>query len=120
MKPVCSDGEIDRQIGGIEHHPHEEMTGLDIVELLGVENVLPVMGKERRHRGHDAGTIRAGQRQDELMIGHGADLVACLRGLECGFAALLYHPRWPCANPAGGIMMNKSTVDRRYRATNHG
>jgi hypothetical protein len=47
------------------------MTGLDIVELLRVEDVLTVMGQERRHGGNDAGTIRAGQGQDELMIGHG-------------------------------------------------
>jgi hypothetical protein len=52
--------QIDREIGRIEHHPHEEMTGLDVVELLGVEDVLSVMGQERRHRGYDAGTIRAG------------------------------------------------------------
>jgi len=53
-------GKIDRQNGGVKHHPHEEMTGLDVVELLGIENVLPVMSKKRRHRRHDAGTIRTG------------------------------------------------------------
>ena len=72
VKPVCSAARSDREIGGVEHHPHEEMPGLDIVELLGVENVLAVMGQKRRHRGDDAGAIRTGQRQDELMIGHGA------------------------------------------------
>jgi hypothetical protein len=51
---------FDRQIGGVEYHPHEEMTGLDVVELLGVENVLPIMSQKRRHRGYDAGTIRTG------------------------------------------------------------
>jgi hypothetical protein len=50
--------QIDREIGGVEHHPHEEMTGLDVVELLGVKNVLPIMGKERRNSRYDAGTIR--------------------------------------------------------------
>ena len=63
--------QIDREIGGVEHHPHEEMAGLDVVELLGVEDVLPVMGQKRRHRGNDAGAIRTGQGQDELMVGHG-------------------------------------------------
>jgi hypothetical protein len=48
------------------------MTGLDVVELLGVEDVLPVMGKKGRHRGDDAGPVGAGQCQHELMIGHGA------------------------------------------------
>ena len=62
--------QLDREIGGGEHHPHEEMTGLDVVELLGVENVLPVMGQKRRHRGDDAGPVGTGQRQHELMIGH--------------------------------------------------
>jgi hypothetical protein len=36
------------------------MTGLDVVELLGVKNVLPIMGKERRNGRYDAGTIRTG------------------------------------------------------------
>ena len=70
-KPVCSAGRFDREIGGGEHHPHEEVAGLDVVELLGVEDVLPVMGKKGRHRRNDAGAVRAGQGQDELMIGHG-------------------------------------------------
>jgi hypothetical protein len=51
---------IDRQIGGVEHHPHEKMPGLDVVELLGVENVLPIVSQKGRHRGDDAGTIRTG------------------------------------------------------------
>jgi hypothetical protein len=62
---------IDREVGGGEHHPHEEMAGLDVVELRGVENVLPIMGQERRNRRDDSGTIRAGQGQHILMIGHG-------------------------------------------------
>ena len=62
---------VDREIGGGEDDPHEEMTGLDVIELLGIEDVLPVMGEERRYRRNDAGTIRAGQGQYELMIGHG-------------------------------------------------
>src|SRR5205814_6987006 len=37
---------IDREIGRGEYDTHEEMTGLDIVELLGVENVMPVMRKK--------------------------------------------------------------------------
>ena len=64
--------QFDREIGGGEHHPHEEFFGLDIVELLGVEDVLAVLGEKGRHRRDDAGTIGAGQGQDELMIGHGA------------------------------------------------
>ena len=63
--------QFDREIGGSEHHPHEKITGLDVVELLGVQNVLPVMGEERRYGRDDAGTIRAGQGQNELMVGHG-------------------------------------------------
>jgi hypothetical protein len=33
-------------------------------------------------------------------------------GLEQGFAALLYHPRRPCANPGAGVMMNKQQAIR--------
>ena len=62
---------IDREVGVGEYHPHEEMTGLDVVELRGVENILPIMGEERGDGRDDAGTIRAGQGQHILMIGHG-------------------------------------------------
>ena len=64
--------QFDREVGGGEHHPHEELPGFDILELLGIENVLPVMGKKRRDGRNDAGTIRAGQSQHVLVIGHGA------------------------------------------------
>ncbi len=63
---------FDREIGRSEHHAHEELVVLDVGELLGIEDVLAVMGQERRNRRHDAGTIGAGQRQHILMIGHGA------------------------------------------------
>lgn len=48
------------------------------------------MGEKGRHRGNDSGAIRTGQREDELMIGHGLDDNSGRRvtGL---FAALLYH-----------------------------
>ena len=49
----------DRKIGRGEHDPHEEMAGFDVVELLGVENVLPVMGEERRNGGNDARPVGA-------------------------------------------------------------
>ncbi|OIQ66944.1 hypothetical protein GALL_514830 [mine drainage metagenome] len=59
-EPGLQRRQIDGEVGGVEHHPHEEMAGLDVVELLGVEDVLPVMGEERRHRRYDAGAIRTG------------------------------------------------------------
>ena len=66
--------QFDREIGGGEHHPHEEFFGLDVIELLGIQDVLSVVGEKGRHRGNDARAIRAGQGQDELVIGHG-DLI---------------------------------------------
>ena len=62
--------QLDREIGGGEHHAHEELVVLDVGELLGVEDVLAIMGKERRDRRHDAGAVGTGQRQHILMIGH--------------------------------------------------
>ena len=70
------------KIGRVEHHPHEEVPGLDIVELLSVENVLSVMGQKRRYRGDDARPVRAGEREDELMIGHGETLAATCPALS--------------------------------------
>ena len=76
---VCDRGEaglqrrqFHREVGGGEHHPHEEFVGFDVVELLGVENVLPAIGEERRDDGNDSRTIRAGQGQHVVVIGHGA------------------------------------------------
>ena len=86
--------QIDGEVGGVEHHPHEEMAGLHVVELLGVEDVLPVMGKERRHRGYDAGAVRTGQCQYELMIGHGAGLTT----IQAWNGDL-----WPCSITRGGL-----------------
>ena len=51
------------------------VAGLDVVELLRVEDVLPVIGEERRHRGYDTGAVRTGQCQHKLMIGHGVGLI---------------------------------------------
>ena len=100
--------QFDREIGGGEHHPHEEFPGLDVVELLGVQDVLPVMGEKGRHRGNDAGAIRAGQGQDELVIGHGEADYNSGKRVKRRFAALLYHRACACANPETGVRMNKA------------
>jgi hypothetical protein len=106
---ACLQGlQFDREIGGGEHHPHEEFPGLDVIELLGVQNVLPVMGEKGRHRRDDAGAIRAGQGQDELMIGHGGLDYNSGKGVKRRLAALLYHRARACANPETGGRMNEA------------
>jgi hypothetical protein len=47
------------------------MSGLDVVELLGVEDALTIVGEKRRHCGYDIGPIRTGQGQDKLIVEHG-------------------------------------------------
>ena len=101
--------QLDREIGGREHHPHEELPGLDIVELLRIENVLAVLGQKRRDGGDDAGTIRTGQRQYELMVGHVIKSVIKF-GQELDFSALLYQSPCPCANAGCPVRMNKCLV----------
>jgi len=54
-----------------EYHPHEEVLGFDVVELLGIEDVLSIVGKKGRDGRDDAGTIRTGEGQHVLVIGHG-------------------------------------------------
>jgi hypothetical protein len=71
-KPGLERRQLHGEIGRGEHHAHEELLGLDVVELLGIENVLSVVGQKGRHRRDDAGTIRTGQGQDILMIRHGS------------------------------------------------
>jgi len=104
--------QINRKIGGLEYHAHEEIDGLDVVELLGVKNVLPIMGKECGDGRNDAGTIRTGQCHHVLMMGHGVGLIGDLKGNRNGELPLLYHPRCPCANPGHGAMMNKQQAKR--------
>jgi hypothetical protein len=49
----------NREIGGVEHHPHEKMAGLEVVKLLGVAIVLPIMRQECGDDRDDVG--RSGQ-----------------------------------------------------------
>ena len=51
--------------GGVEHHPHEEVAGLRIVELLGVENVEPAVEQGGRDLRDDPRPV--GARQCENM-----------------------------------------------------
>jgi hypothetical protein len=76
------------------------MAGFDVVELLRVENILPVMGEECRNGGNDAWPVGARQRQHELMIGHGADLFAIL----------------PVESKAGGPALSPTTPLRQSHA----
>jgi hypothetical protein len=76
------------------------MTGFDIIELLRVENVLPVMGEECRNGGNDAGPVGAGQGQHELMMGHEA---AC-RILEANGARFC----GPALSPAMPLRQSRS------------
>ena len=87
------------------------MICLDVAELLGVDNVLTVVGKERRYRGDDAGTIWAGKREDELMVGHGAVSTIPNVAAEAGFAALLYHRQRLRANPNAIAFSSKPGSD---------
>jgi hypothetical protein len=43
------------------------------------------------------------------MVGHAA---VCDLSVDAGLAALLYHPRWPCANPGAMFKMNKQQAIR--------
>ncbi len=47
--------------GGVEHDPHEEVASLDIVELLGVENVAGAVEQCGRHFRDDPGPVDARQ-----------------------------------------------------------
>jgi len=57
-------------VGPVEHQPHEEPVGLGIVELLRLENIAAVLEQMGGDRGHDAGTVRAGQGQNVARTGH--------------------------------------------------
>src|SRR5690606_23969628 len=56
--------------GGGEGDPHEELTGLPIPKLIGFRDVGAEGRQLRGDRGDDAGTIDAGQGEDEGR-GHG-------------------------------------------------
>ncbi len=50
--------------GSVERHPHEEVAGFDIVELLGVENVEPAAEQGGGDFRDDAGPVDARERED--------------------------------------------------------
>ena len=57
--------------GRVEHHPHEEVAGLRVVELLGVENVEPAVEQRGRDFGDNSGPVGARQRQNVARARHG-------------------------------------------------
>jgi hypothetical protein len=56
--------------GGVEHHPHEEVASLDIVELLGVENIKSAVEQGGRDFRDDAGTVDARQGENMARARH--------------------------------------------------
>lgn len=56
-------------LGRAKVHAHEEAVGHGVAELLQVQDVVLVGGEDARHGVHDAGLVRAGQRED-VVIGH--------------------------------------------------
>ena len=51
---------LGRGLSGLEHNAHEEAAGLDIAELLGVDDVAAAVEQEARHPADDAGPVGAG------------------------------------------------------------
>jgi len=106
-EPVCSAARLTARSAALEYDPHEEMTGLDIVELLGVEEFCHYgLGMSKRPiRCRDDPDTTASTRID----GRAWRSLFTIREMKgwTTVAALLYHPRRPCANPAPGVMMNK-------------
>ena len=64
--------EVVRAVHPVENDAHEEIAGLGIVELLGVENVEAAFEQGRRDPRDNAGAIGAGQGQDMTQSGHQA------------------------------------------------
>ena len=56
--------------GGVEHHPHEEVAGLRVVELLGVENVESAIEQRGRDFGDNSGPVGARQRENVARARH--------------------------------------------------
>ena len=56
----------------VEHDPHEEVAGLDVVELLGVENVEAAVEQRGRDFGDDPGPVDARQGENVACARHEA------------------------------------------------
>jgi hypothetical protein len=63
--------DLSMRRGGVEYDPHEEVTGLDIIELLGVENVEPAVEQRGCDFGDDPGPVDARQGENVAGVGHG-------------------------------------------------
>ena len=53
----------------LEMHPHEELAGVAVAELRGVENVAAALEQKAGHRMHDAGPVGARQFENKAVIG---------------------------------------------------
>ena len=67
----------------VEGDPHEEIAGLHVVELMRVEDVAAVLGKEGRNSGDDATARRASNGQGEAGHGGGSgyQLICCVNAV---------------------------------------
>lgn len=61
--------EVVRRLRGAKVYPHEESLRVAVTELLQVQDVQAVLGKDARHRVDDARFVRTGQRED-VVVGH--------------------------------------------------
>ena len=55
----------------LEHHTHEEIVGLAVVELLRVDNIAAMVGQYLGHAGHQPRLVGAGQGQYLAVRRHG-------------------------------------------------
>src|SRR3546814_6283130 len=64
--PICAEigGSIDRA----EFHPREKAAGQHIVELLGVQDVEPVLEQETRYRRDNPRPVDTGQSQHKFFV----------------------------------------------------
>ena len=52
----------------VEHDPHEESAGFDVVELLGLEDIPAILEQQTGDRGDQPGAVLAGEGQDEYCL----------------------------------------------------
>ena len=70
LEPFVQALDVRVRPGGVEHHPHEEVAGLRVVELLGVENVEAAVEQRGRDFGDYSGPVGARQRKNVARARH--------------------------------------------------
>src|SRR3546814_18245256 len=117
---VCSSDLIGGSIDRAEFHPREKAAGQNIVELLGVQDVEPVLEQETRYRRDNTRPVDTGQSQHKFFVAqrvHPAP--AAPHPMRCAIHPHVALQRGASTSWAGPLPARQEHAHSYFRPTPH-